>query len=386
MKVAILTPSASRNAGGLFNSVRRGAIEMDRQGADVRVFAPQDENCAVDLPYWAPVEVSLYTTLGPAKFGVRPGLLHQIEAHAPDLVHLHGLWTWQSLVAHAVRQPVVISPRGMLDGWALKNSGLKKKLALRLGEHANLRRAACFHALNRDEAEAIRAFGLTAPVATIPNGIDMPEATSQAPPDWLGDDGRKVLLFLGRIHPKKGLSELLRAWAALCKTAHEVARTWRLVVGGWDDGGHLNGLKQLAAELGIDGDVTFPGSVYHDEKHALLSHSHAFILPSYSEGLPMSILEAWAYRLPVFMTRACNLSFAFAQGGAIEITNQPDEIAATLAVSLGHSRSAEIAAIGQVIASDKYSWSGIGARQIELYDWLLGNRERPNFVELKKDG
>lgn len=380
MKVAILTPSASRNAGGLFNSVRRGAIEMERQGAQVRVFAPEDENCVVDLPFWAPVEVSLYPTIGPAKLAFRPGLRRQVEAQAPDVVHLHGLWTYQSLVARAARAPLLISPRGMLDGWALKNSGLKKKIALRLGEGANLRGVACFHALNRDEAEAIRTFGVTAPIAIIPNGIDMPEATSPARPDWLEDDGRKVLLFLGRIHPKKGLNELLRAWAALRETAAEVARAWRLVVGGWDDGGHLDALKRLVGELGIADDVTFPGSVYHDEKHALLSHSDAFVLPSHSEGLPMSVLEAWAYGLPVFMTRACNLSFAFEEGGASEITTRPDEIAATLAASLGQARSAEIAAVGRAIAA-KYGWSEIAARQLELYDWLLDRRARPGFVD-----
>lgn len=382
MKVVILTPSASRNAGGLFNSVRRGSIEMERLGAEVRVLAPKDEHCAVDLPFWAPVDVSLYPTIGPAKIGFRPDLRRRVQARAPDVVHLHGLWTWQSAVSGAVRQPVVISPRGMLDGWALKNSGLKKKVALRLGEAANLGRAACFHALNRDEAEAIRAFGLTAPIATIPNGIDMPQATSPDRPDWLGDDRRKVLLFLGRIHPKKGLSELLQAWAGLRGSDPQLARAWRLVVAGWDDGGHLDALKRLVGELGIGGDVTFPGSVYHDEKHALLRHSDAFILPSHSEGLPMSVLEAWAYGLPVFMTRACNLSFAFGDGGAIEITTRPDEIAATLAATLGQPRTAEIAAVGRTIAAETYGWGGIAARQLELYDWLLGKRPRPDFVEV----
>lgn len=381
MKVSILTPSASRNAGGLFDAVRRGAIEMDRQGVDVRVFAPEDANCALDLPLWPPVKLSLYLTLGPAKLGVKPNLRRQIAAHAPDILHLHGLWTFQSVVSRASRRPVVISPHGMLDSWALKNSGLKKRIALHLFEGANLRRAACFHALNREEANAIRAIGITAPVAIIPNGIDLPETTSPAPPPWLAPDGRKVLLFLGRIHPKKGLSELIRAWAGLRKTAPEIARAWRLVVGGWDDGGHLDALKRLLAELQIENDVTFPGAVYHGEKHALLSHSDAFILPSYSEGLPMSVLEAWAYGLPVFMTRHCNLSFAFAEGGAIEVTTQPDQITATLAAWLGGAQTLEVGAKGHSIAAAEFGWSGIAARQIEMYAWLLGNGVCPDFVE-----
>ena len=382
MKIAILTPSASRNAGGLYNSVRSGAIEMDRQGASVRCYAPEDTNCSLDLPFWAPVEVSLYPTIGPAKLGVNFYLRREVESWDFDVLHLHGLWTFQSVVSNLSRRPVVISPRGMLDAWALKNSGLKKKIALRLVEAANLHRASCFHALNQDEAESIRAFGIEAPIAIIPNGVDLPKETTGVPaPDWLAGDKRKVLLFLGRIHPKKGLSELLRGWSILRETAPEIAQSWRLVVGGWDDGGYLESLKNLAAELLIEKDVTFPGAVYHDEKHALMSNSDAFILPSYSEGLPMSVLEAWAYKLPVFMTHQCNLSFAFAEGAAIEVTTQPDNIATTLATWLGHAEYLDCASRGREIAASKYGWSGIAARQIEMYDWLLGGSERPDFVE-----
>lgn len=382
MKVAILTPSASRNAGGLYNSVRRGAIEMQRQGAKICVFAPKDANCTTDVPFWTPVKVSLYQTVGPAKLGVNLKLRSQIAACAPEVLHLHGLWTFQSVVSRSSRQPVVISPRGMLDAWALKNSKLKKRIALGLAESDNLHRAACFHALNSDEADAIRGFGITAPIAVIPNGIDLPEATIPPPPQWLGHDGRKVLLFLGRIHPKKGLSELIRAWSSLRDTAPQVARAWRLVVAGWDDGGHLDTLKSLVAKFRIENDVFFPGSVYHEEKHALLSHSDAFILPSYSEGLPMSVLEAWAYGLPVFMTRHCNLSFAFSEDAAIEITTEPDQITASLAAWLDSAASQHIRTKGRSIAAENYGWSRIASRQIEMYDWLLGNKARPAFVEL----
>ena len=354
---------------------------MARQGVGVRCFAPEDSHTVDDLPYWNPVDVSLYSAIGPAKLGVNLNLHRQIEASAPDVLHLHGLWTFQSAVSRMSRRPVVISPRGMLDSWALKNSWLKKRIALCLVESANLRRAACFHALNNDEAEAIRAVGITAPVAIIPNGVDLVQTKAPVAPQWLAADGRKVLLFLGRIHPKKGLTELLRSWASLRVIAPEVAGAWRLVVGGWDDGGHLDALKSLAAELHIQDDVIFPGAVYHHEKHALLSHSNAFILPSYSEGMPMSVLEAWAYGLPVFMTRHCNLAFAFAEGGAVEVTTQHDQIASTLAAWLGGSQSMDVGAKGRAIASAEFAWSGIAARQIEMYDWLLGNRACPNFVE-----
>lgn len=355
---------------------------MSQQAIDVRVLAPQDAHCAQDLPFWAPIDVALYRTIGPAKFGMNPFLGRKVEAMAPDLLHLHGLWTYQSVVTQASRRPLVISPRGMLDPWAIQNARTKKRIALRLAEAKNLHGAMCIHALNSDEAQAIRNFGITSPIAVIPNGVDLPETKAPVPPSWLRGDGRKVLLFLGRLHPKKGLVELLRSWALLRDMAPVVARSWRLVIAGWDDGGHLDILKRTAGELNIKDDVMFPGAIYHDAKHSLLSHSDAFILPSYSEGLPVSVLEAWAYGLPVFMTPQCNLSFAFAQSGAVAVTTVPAEIAKKLATSLGTVRSAEVGMNGRTIAAELYGWKRIAAKQIEMYEWLLGERGRPDFVTL----
>lgn len=136
----------------------------------------------------------------------------RLESGRLSLLHIHGLWMYPSVACmqwSRGKRPYLVSPHGMLDGWALRNSAWKKILAARLYENRHLRGAACLNALNESEAASIRAYGLRNPVCIVPNGVDLPD---QRP--TLGG-GEKVCLFLGRLHPKKGLPALLSAWAKI---------------------------------------------------------------------------------------------------------------------------------------------------------------------------
>ncbi|WP_458791099.1 glycosyltransferase [Yoonia sp. MH D7] len=334
--VAVLTPSLSRNAGGIFDAVRRNMVSLDKQGVHVNVLAPTDPFTPVDLPTWHPVAATAFPCIGPSKFGYSPKLRSAIKVLNPDVIHQHGLWTYASTISLRHKRGVVISPHGMLDRWALDNSRNRKRIAAALFETANLKRAACLHALNSREAASIRDFGLQNPIAITPNGADLPrcaEISSAKRPSWLPDDGRKVLLFLGRIHPKKGIAELLAAWAIFKAKSPTLAAKWRVVIAGWDDGDHLASLKKRVQNYMLMGDVIFAGPVYAADKTALFAHADAFILPSFSEGHPMSVLEAWSYALPVLMTDHCNLSFAFASRAAIEISTDPAHLAHDIEVA-----------------------------------------------------
>jgi poly(glycerol-phosphate) alpha-glucosyltransferase len=259
----------------------------------------------------------------------------------------------------------------MLDPWALRHSGWKKSLAGALWENSNLSAAACLHALNQPEADAIRAYGLTNPVAVIRNGIDLPEGKSPPPPEWWPD--KRVLLFLGRIHAKKGVVELVEAFARVRAKAPDVADAWSLVIAGWDDGGHKAELAAAISRSGLEGHVLLPGPLYGAEKEAAFASAEAFVLPSYSEGLPMSVLEAWAWMLPVLITDACNLADGFAVGAAIRIENDPAALAATLGETL-LSSPAELAAIGargyEHVAAH-YAWPGIANAHEAVYRWMV---------------
>jgi poly(glycerol-phosphate) alpha-glucosyltransferase len=147
-------------------------------------------------------------------FGYAPGLADLLDADV-DLAYAATLWKYPSWAVlnwqKKTRKPVVVAPHGSLDAWALNNSRWKKRVAAWLFKDEQLRRAICFRALCTAEADAIRAYGLQQRIEVIPNGVELPEKLTTE--DTESTEGRRRLLFLGRIHPKKGLVGALRAWA-----------------------------------------------------------------------------------------------------------------------------------------------------------------------------
>jgi poly(glycerol-phosphate) alpha-glucosyltransferase len=410
----------------------------------VSVFGTEDEHTAADIGAWAPVEVRAFRPMGPHQFGFSPQFGRALQDFSPDLVHTHGLWAYSSVVTNQYRRrrgvPHVISAHGMLDPWAVNNSRWKKAVAYFFYEGAHLGEASCLRALCEPEARAIRQLGLKNPIAIIPNGIDLPvislksEILKAESRNGEGDNrkqktenqnefqlsnfqisdfagGRKVLLYLGRIHPKKGLVNLLKAWAAAKRTSeigNRKSGEWVLAIAGWDQGGHEAELKQLATELGIkwadlrelkpefrnqkseivsafsfqDFSVLFLGPQFNEGKMACYQNCDAFVLPSVSEGLPMVILEAWAYGKPVVMTPECNLPEGFAAGAALRIEPNVQSIGQGLDQLL-QSSPADLDAMGAKglqLVREKYVWPLLGRETAGLYEWLLGGGSKPACI------
>jgi len=443
IKTANLTASISRNAGGLYESVRRLTQSLAATGMDVRVFGTEDEHTAEDIGLWSPVSAQAFRPVGPHQFGYSPQFRRALDEFAPDLVHTHGIWVYSSVVTNQYRHrrgvPYVISTHGMLDPWAIRHSRWKKVIAHFFYEGAHLREAGCLRALCEPEARAIRQLGLKNPIAIIPNGIDLPlEAASRERKAGSAEQGarlyepqpssknefqvsgfsvsafaggRKVLLYLGRIHPKKGLVNLLRAWASISQPPVSGLRSpvsdWTLAIAGWDQGGHEAELKQLCTELGISWadireqktesakrkadfsvsafqnfSVLFLGPQFNEAKAACYAQCDGFILPSFSEGVPMVVLEAWAYGKPVLMTPACNLPAGFARGAAIRIETDVDSIAHGLR-EFFQASDAQRQALGDQglrLAREQFSWPVLGREMAGLYTWLLGGGPKPDCV------
>jgi poly(glycerol-phosphate) alpha-glucosyltransferase len=296
---------------------------------------------------------------------------------------------WQKKTGRAV----VISPHGMLDPWAVKNSAWKKKLVGWFFASESLRRATCIHALCESEAESIRAYGLTNPIAVIPNGIDLPETGCRKSAVGDQQEQKRKILFLGRIHPKKGLKELIEAWSRL----GEKRAQWQLLIAGWDDGGHLERLKKQASEFGLRWrdlsqqtfnldtptfDICFLGPKFGEEKHQLLQSVDGFILPSFSEGLPMSVLEAWAYGLPVIMTEFCNIPEGFAAQAAIRVEPRPESIAEGLEsfFSLADEERGAIGECGRRLVEERFTWDSIARQMKAVYEWCLTGKNPPSCM------
>jgi poly(glycerol-phosphate) alpha-glucosyltransferase len=285
-------------------------------------------------------------------------------------------------------RPHVITPRGMLEPWALNNSRWKKILAGRLYETAHLRAAQCLHALTLGEAKAFRSFGLRNPICLVPNGVDLPGCSPTRAPPWRDalPAGQRILLYFGRIHPKKGLVGLLRAWKRVQLIAE--CEGWCLVVAGWDQSGHSNHLSTLVHDLSLGRSVSFIGPHFGRDKDATFRAVDAFILPSMSEGLPVAVLEAWSYGLPVLMTPQCNLQEGFAAGAAVELQPETDSIVEALKAlfRMPDAERNDMGKRGQRLVEERFSCERIAAEMSRVYAWLIGGGSPPACVAAGETG
>lgn len=358
--IAHVTASITQKGGGIAYAVRDLVAAL---GPDAEVHSLADGGAVLEGASGVEHEVDYRFPIAQSK-----SLMSALASNESRLFHSHGLWSVASIAVPAAAQkmgtPWVISPHGMLDSWALQNSRWKKKLASLLFERNHLSGASCFHALCQEEADAIRAYGMKQPIAVIPNGVNLPEEVPLR-----GDREVRTLFFLGRLHPKKGLAELLRAWTEV-KPAQ-----WKLVIAGWDEGGHEAELRELAKDLP---EVRFAGPAFGAEKEELFRAADAFILPSFSEGLPIAVLEAWSWGLPVMMTDDCHLPEGFEAQAAVRLSH--DALAAGLAEGLGGDLPM-MGLRGRQLVADRFSWERVAGEMSGVYQWLLAEGEKPSCVQ-----
>jgi glycosyltransferase involved in cell wall biosynthesis len=369
LNVGMLVGSTTVGSGGVSEAVRALCLALYRTGEiRPRVFSLEDD--ASPQRSFGPIPVHLARRRGPLSFGFAPELAKLVKQHAPDVVHLHGLWMYPSVVSRQwgkkTGKPYVVSPHGMLDPWALQNSGWKKRLALRLFETSNIANAACLHALCESEKDAIALLGRTTPVVVLPNGIEKPIPVSGVA-EWRKKlpENAKVLLFLGRVTPKKGLLKLIEAWAG----ARWQNANWHLVIVGPGQEGHLREVRSAIRERDVFDTVHAVGPAYGIERARSYASADAFILPSVSEGLPLAPLEALAYGMLALLTPQCNLPETFAAGCALEM--QPDaasiEAALRLLFEMPEAQRRAMGQNGRKLVEEHFDWDAVAAQFCELY-------------------
>jgi glycosyltransferase involved in cell wall biosynthesis len=471
MKTLCVLESVSRADGGIFEAERALQCALaEREGVDVRVVGVRDEFTEADLAKWGALRPRVAALRGPAGFGYAPGFDDLLDVDV-DLAYAATLWKYPSWAVlnwqKKTRKPVVAAPHGSLDAWALNNSRWKKRVAAWLFKDEQLRRATCFRALCAAEADAIRAYGLRQRIEVVPNGVELPEiGNTESGSAGKLKEGKKRLLFLGRIHPKKGLVGALRAWADIRNSASAIrdSAEWQFVIAGWDQGGHEAELRALCAYLDLNTafrttkdtnihenirpritrmgtddtkaqggawasqavaafsnpstsqlardcentsptrtandpsasgeysssvsirdirgqnsdaldavDVVYYGPAFGEDKEALLRSADAFILPSFSEGLPMSVLEAWSYGLPVVMTPECNLPEGFASDAALEIRSGEGSFQAGMRtlIEMTDRERAAMGMRGRRLVEERFTWPKVAAQMKALYEELL---------------
>jgi glycosyltransferase involved in cell wall biosynthesis len=264
----------------------------------------------------------------------------------------------------------------------LRHKAWKKRLYTALVEGKNLRRASCLHALARPEVGHLRALAPGTPVCFVPNGVDLAPFDDLPPRSELEAEypelrGKFVLLFFGRLHVKKGLDLLADALAAVAREAPAL----HLLLAGIDDGA-LGPFRDRCAALGLTPRVTWVGHVAGGRARRVWGAADAFVLPSYSEGFSMAVLEALACRLPALITTACNFSELAAADGGLVVEPDRARVTAGLRALLERPPSdlAAMARRGRELVERRYTWDQQARRLAEVYRWLAGGGPAPEAV------
>ncbi len=320
--------------------------------------------------------------IGPRRLGRSPAmaryLMEEVRSGKVEILHNHGLWMMPNVYPGWARARsdcrLVVAPRGTLSEWALNHHALRKKIFWRLLQEQTLRRADAFHATSEEEYLDLRRLGFRQPVCVIPNGIDVPPLDRPLPKE------RRQLLYLGRIHKKKGIDLLLRAWAAVEPRFPD----WTLVVAGPDDGGYLPEYRTLAERLRL-ARVDFPGPVYGEKKLAAYRRASLYVLPTHSENFGMTVAEALAAGTPAIVTKGAPWSGLVEQGAGWWIDIGVDPLVAALeeALALPEERLQEMGRNGREWMLRELSRQAIAGRMAAVYAWLCGRAERPADVRIQ---
>lgn len=298
-----------------------------------------------------------------------------------DICHLHGIWEPLLLqfarAAAKQNRPYIITPHGMLDPWSLQQKKWKKQLALSIGYRSMLNRAALVHCLNADEQRLLAPLKLTAPCAIIPNGMFLEELDPPPDPGLFrqhrpGPGTRRYILFLSRLHYKKGLDILIDAFAQIAQQISTVD----LVIAGPDDG-EAEKLRRRAIELQLAERVWLTGPLYGALKWSALSGASCFCLPSRQEGFSVAILEAMACRVPVVISDQCHFPEVAEVGAGSIVPLQVDAVAAALQRTLHDpSLARKMGQAGQQLVEERFTWNRVAERCLVEYQRLKQARTK----------
>lgn len=372
MKVAMITAVLSDAAGGLAGAIP--PISNRMQTLDAHVVGIRDPKEPSAAEHWGRSvhAVSSWPSFG---FHFAPQFGNTLKRVSPHLMDVNGLWTWPNYASFKFslqnQIPVIVSPHGMLDPWALSNSAKKKMAIRRVFQNRQLKLATCLRATAEMEADHFRKLGLLNPIAIVPNGVEVPQLIQRSK----ATVSRRRLLFLSRIHPKKGLPLLIDAWKVI---AHERS-DWELLIVGPDELGHLSEIQKRAR--GVER-VFWKGEIKGEEKNALYQSADLFVLPTHSENFGLVVAEALANGVPVVTTKHapwqaleendCGWWIDLSLGALIETLRYSTSLSPAALNAMGDK--------GRAFVRREFDWDSIAEKMTDVYLWVANRAERPETV------
>jgi glycosyltransferase involved in cell wall biosynthesis len=383
MKVVITIAGLEPRFGGPSRTIPAFGRALAREGAAVEIIAIREQNRSEIAEFDEGVKL---TTIATSNSRYHPfswrnsfeaELKNSISTTGSTVIYDVGLWLpsnhFAAIIARKQRIPFIISPRGMLSKQAMSISLFKKRIAWATYQKRDAKSARAFHATSEAEVNDVRARGLTQPIALVANGVDLP-------PQALTIEklsAQRTVLFLSRLHPIKGLKDLIIAWSRLRPTG------WRVRVVGHNENNYQSELEALSRSLGIREQFEFLDAVDDNEKWKVYGAADLFVLPSYSESFGQVIAEALASGLPVITTNATPWRDIEAVKAGWWIDTGVDSLYAALGEAL--TCHADIlrgmGERGRDLIRRKYSWPTIAQEMLRVFRWLRGlGAQRPESV------
>lgn len=360
----------------------RGLQQGDAQVGVITTTANGDAELPSEVtarPAFLGVQVDYLQRSFPRRHFGASGLPAWLDAHRRDydLAHVHGCWNLFGWTAarwcRTAGVPYVISPRGMLHPSSFKKARIRKSVAYRLIERRTLRGAQFIHTTSAEESATVSALGLGAPIVMVPNGVDVPEPPSAA--ETLAFRGKRgatpadfVFLFLGRLHPQKGLDGLIAAFREVT-LAHPNAVLW---LAGTGDAEYVERLREMTRDLLATGRVVFTGFLDGEDRRMALASADAFVLTSRSENFGMGIAEALAAARPVVVSRECPWGQIEEWRAGFHVDNAPPAIAAAMARLASDPAAARLMGEnGRCGVRRTFDWNRLAASMLDAYRTAL---------------
>lgn len=383
MKILTFITSISLSAGGPSRSVPMMAKGLANNGVDITLMTVKSEDMNIHAIENSNVKLKILEK----KYDIKE-VEKFIITEKFDIIQVQSIWDPRyhkiKIIADRHKIPFISTPRGMLEPWSLEQKKWKKKLALLLYQFKDLQTSACIFTTAELEAKHIRELGIKAPISIIPNGIEIESYQCRTSIK----DVKKQVLFLSRIHEKKGIELLLDAW----KSISNINQEWELVISGNGDENYIASLKEKIINLNIQNNTRIIPPTFGKAKYLLYCESSVFILPSYSENFGMVIAEAMSCGVPVITTNntpwkvingGCKYNMDYQQmGWCIDLNKE--NIIATLkeAISMDKNTLYEMGQLSSRFIKENYDYKSVAKKVKTLYEWILKKQEKPDFVHI----
>lgn len=386
MKILSVIPTyvPAYNIGGPVKTTHDLCKTLVSKGDEVDVYTTNVNAFGrVEVPIHKPVDVdgvkvTYFPVRCPVAYNYAPDMGKAIKKNVSkyDLVHIHSVYLYPTFIAAKICRkkniPYIINPFGALDPdmIGLKSSFIKR-IYIELVERNNINKASAVQVASEYEKNRLLSLGFRAPVHIVPCAIDPKEYLLLGNKQILKEKypqitNKKIILFMGRIHPKKGLDLLALAFAEIAKKREEIA----LVIAGTGEERYVKKVKTMLKDKGLSSRTVFTGLLTGKEKISALHESDVFVLPSYGENFGIAVIEAMACKLPVVVTDKVGLSLDINEYNAGIVTKcDTNEIAsAILKILKSNEVSEEMRIKAMKLVEDRFTLSKATDKMIKLYE------------------